>query len=290
MKSMKSVLLKDGRRMVYKEVGDLFGLPVLFFHGNLNSREFAPCWNVTQDETAACNVRLIQVDRPGYGGSDFPATDELRTYSNFARDVGEFVEHLGLTKLCVAGFSSGGPHALACASKEAPPSLLERLLAVTLISSDAPYKELNPEVVQRIYGLSPPITIEMAMKATEMNVENMRDAYSLMTKRERKEIALRDLETALQQGIRGPAFDMILETGDWGFEIGEIEKPVRLWHGKADSDVPFLAAEFLHGKLKKNDRFKFFAIEGESHTLIRRKWKEILEDLHQTSSLSGSSL
>jgi len=60
-------------------------------------------------------VRVIAVDRPGYGDSDFEID---RTYLGWARDMDDFTTKLGIDRFVVAGYSSGGPHALACGSDE----------------------------------------------------------------------------------------------------------------------------------------------------------------------------
>ena len=60
--------LRDGRDLAYREWGDLGGSPVIFVHGTPGSRVWCP--DPHQDATRAAGVRLISVDRPGFGGSD----------------------------------------------------------------------------------------------------------------------------------------------------------------------------------------------------------------------------
>jgi pimeloyl-ACP methyl ester carboxylesterase len=77
--------LRDGRKLAFREYGQ--GFPVVFLHGNLNSRLFAPSWGKTEEETAAAGCcRVIAVDRPGYGDSCFQPG---RQHADAARDVGE---------------------------------------------------------------------------------------------------------------------------------------------------------------------------------------------------------
>jgi len=65
------MVLRDGRRLAWREYGLADGFPIVFSHGNLNSRLFAPSWDMTDAITKKTGVRLIAVDRPGYGDSDF---------------------------------------------------------------------------------------------------------------------------------------------------------------------------------------------------------------------------
>ena len=65
------MVLRDGRRLAWREYGLADGFTIVFSHGNLNSRLFAPSWDMTDAITKKTGVRLIAVDRPGYGDSDF---------------------------------------------------------------------------------------------------------------------------------------------------------------------------------------------------------------------------
>ena len=102
--------------------------------GNLNSSLFQPAWEKTEEETVAAGVRIIALDRPGYGDS---SEHKGRSYKSFAQDVDCVLEKLQIGAFGVLGYSSGAPHALAIAleSKRSP-------LALALVSSDAPYGEL----------------------------------------------------------------------------------------------------------------------------------------------------
>ena len=51
--------LRCGRRLAWREYGNPSGFPILFMHGNLNSRLFEPAWAKTQSETSAAGARVI---------------------------------------------------------------------------------------------------------------------------------------------------------------------------------------------------------------------------------------
>lgn len=59
------VTLGDGRRIAYAEWGRTDGRPIVLFHGMPGSRLFCP----DEKETERAGVRLITIDRPGYGRS-----------------------------------------------------------------------------------------------------------------------------------------------------------------------------------------------------------------------------
>ncbi len=100
--------LPDGRELAYAEYGDVTGRPVFFFHGAPGSRLFHP----PDDVTRGAGVRLICVDRPGYGGSTFQPD---RRILDWPKDVAALADRLGLDAFAVTGHSAGSPHTLACA-------------------------------------------------------------------------------------------------------------------------------------------------------------------------------
>jgi len=265
-------------KLCFREYGEPNGFPVIFSHGNLNSRLYAPAWEKTEEVTKAANVRLIAVDRPGVGGS---TPQPGRTYSSFAEDIEVLVDTLGLKRFGVAGFSSGGPHALAVACEE---RLGERVSSLSLISSDAPYKRIGPEMIKRLYGVEN-LTAEIALQNAQTNYDHLKTSYLGMTKENRRKLAIEDVEEAVKQGLEGVAADSLLETGDWDFEISNIKSPVTVWHGKADTDVPVESSRFLVDLFPQTCQKKINYIEGESHSMIRRHWNSILEDLVSASKL-----
>ena len=100
--------LSDGRRLAFAVWGDPDGVTVFVFHGAPGSRLFAP----DPVTTAEAGVRLVTVDRPGYGASD-PQTG--RSILDWPIDLLQVADRLGVARFAVVGHSSAGPYALACA-------------------------------------------------------------------------------------------------------------------------------------------------------------------------------
>ena len=107
----KHILLPDGRRLAYAEFGIPDGKPVFYFHGSNGSRlERHPDESIA----ASLGIRIITIDRPGHGLSDYQPRRKLLDWPG---DVEALADSLGIGRFAVAGFSSGGPHLLACAYK-----------------------------------------------------------------------------------------------------------------------------------------------------------------------------
>ena len=127
--------LSDGRALGYAIWGDPQGQDVLLFHGAPSSRMFAPDPAVT----AARGVRLVTIDRPGYGRSD---PQSGRQILDWPSDVAHLADALDLQEFAVMAHSSGGPYALACAL-----AMPERVSRVVLASCVVPVDELTPDLV-----------------------------------------------------------------------------------------------------------------------------------------------
>ena len=100
----------DGRTLTACLYGPDEGVPVLFHYGTPGSRLLAP-----QAVRAAerRGVRLLVVDRPGYGGS---SRRPGRRAVDIVQDVARLADALGWDRFATWGGSGGAPHALACAA------------------------------------------------------------------------------------------------------------------------------------------------------------------------------
>ncbi|CAM9305450.1 unnamed protein product [Ectocarpus fasciculatus] len=267
-----SITLADGRRLAWREYGALSGYPVIFLHGNLNSRLFQPMWAATEAKSEAAGARVIAIDLPGYGESTYHPD---RSYRGGADDIESLANHLELDKFAVLGYSSGGPNAMACAA-----CLPSRVSACGLISSDGPYSTIGGGIVEQVYGVSE-ITSENNVSRIMKEHESLRQSYQSLTKADRKELALLDLATAVLQGIdKGPAQDGLLESRPWDFELSSLNAaespPVLLWHGEADDAVPPDVARHIASQIPS---IAVQFTEGESHSMIRRHWDRFLVEL-----------
>jgi pimeloyl-ACP methyl ester carboxylesterase len=99
-----TIKLHDGRNLDFSEYGKEDGISLLLFHGTPGSRIFNSFENATWIKKFGMHV--ITPERPGFGLSD-PAPG--RTIIDWASDVGELADYLGLDKFYVAGGSGGGP-------------------------------------------------------------------------------------------------------------------------------------------------------------------------------------
>jgi len=277
-----AVTLADGRTLAYAEYGDLDGAPLVYFHGWPGSRLEA---TVLHDEAAARRVRVIAVDRPGYGRSTYKPRRRILDWPD---DVRQLAAHLGLRRFAVWGTSGGGPYALACALK------LGAQVEVTGDCSGAPPFARDPSRWRRImtrvahrFGFL--VRGYYAVVAWRLRRNPRRTlaltARSFMfSKRDReiwKNLEFRqgfgeNLLEAFRQGTRALHHDYLLYSSDWGFDVRDVTAKVRLWHGEADRIVQVRGARLVAAALPDCDATFY---PGEGHFIIVERAGEMLDDL-----------
>lgn len=274
--------LRNGRRLGYAEYGDPGGTPGFSFHGHPGSRlepRFA-------DAAAAdAGLRVIALDRPGYGLSDFQPD---RRIIDWPGDVAEAADALGIDRFGVLGSSGGGPYALACAH-----ALPERVTRAGVISGVGPYDapggtdgiRWQNRVGFQLGARFPPLArLAMSSMARQLRrrpdrtlaaiaqAMSPRDA-EIARRPEVREILAADIAEAFRQGSRGAALDVVLLGRPWGFRLEEIQTPIYLWQGEEDVLVPPAMGRYMAGALP-NCRARFFP--GEGHLLFVDRIAEIV--------------
>jgi len=260
--------LSDGRRLTYDDVGAPDGRPIVYLHG-------CPDCRLTRhpdDELAAAiGVRLIAVDRPGYGGSDAPRDWTRRST---AEDVVALLAQLNIDRSAVLGWSSGGQIALACAAV-AP----ERVAAVGLVASTVPTPfdgdagavaaDMLPFVAPE--GLDPALALENIREAK--SDAYLRDLDSVPALAGRLALAM---QVAIANGSSGAEFDLRNLMTPWDIDLGAIEQPVTLWYGELDDVVDPAIGTALASALP-NSHLEI--VEDASHLLLLTQWTTLLESL-----------
>jgi pimeloyl-ACP methyl ester carboxylesterase len=122
----------NGIELGYQVSGQ--GAPMILLHGAFGSGEMFGA-NI---ELLARRRRVIAVDLASHGRS--PTADRPMRYERMADDVAALIEHLGLGRVAIMGYSLGGAVALRTGIQH--PSLVERLVLLsTVYKRDGWYPE-----------------------------------------------------------------------------------------------------------------------------------------------------
>jgi pimeloyl-ACP methyl ester carboxylesterase len=271
----RTIQLRDGRRLGYAEWGDPRGRPLLYFHGWPGSRVEG---RLGDEPAKAVGIRLIALDRPGMGLSDFQAR---RTLVDWPDDVIQLANVLGLDRFAVLGISGGGPYAASCAWK-----LSDRLTRAGIVSCLAPLdapgvmagmgrrNRVSLQLVGRLGVLRRILMARVAAavrRSPDRVLESGAEAAVDMAYLERPDVRRvlgESLSEAFRAGSRGPAWEMGLYARSWGFPLEDIRTPVHLSHGEQDANAPITMGRYLAATIPQC-RSRFYPGEGHLHFVDR---------------------
>ena len=284
-----TLLLGDGRRLGYAQYGRPDGEPFFYFHGHPGSRLEA---RFAHQAAAEVGLRVIALDRPGYGLSDFQPG---RAITDWPADVAQAADLLQIGRFSVAGGSGGGPYALACAWR-----LPDRVVQAAVISGVGPYQV--PGITKEMrwqnqigfkWGSRWPVLARALMRSMHRNIVSrpertieaiaraMSPADAAVVHRpDVRDILIADITEAFRQGIRGAALDVALLGRPWGFSLREIQPEVHLWQGEADTLVPPAMGKYQAAQIP---RCQFTLLPGEGHLLIIDRMPDLAAALRQTA-------
>ena len=270
----QSIVLRDGRRLAFRAEGD-GATPVFALHG-MGSSHMTWISSEPRPPLTELGVQLIAVDRPGYGDSSPPPL--CYSYSQFADDLTQLADALGIDKFCVAGHSSGGPYARGAAAV-----LGERVLSVASVAGDPPYAHpaapaavRESDFVYRRFGELGMYGIDPAAAFSKMRADAL--ATGLPQKLH-----------AWKSGVSGFVTDFQLERLPWSFRIEDISLGERctIWVGERDNPATKLGAPLL-ARLVKGSKMR--VVPGGEHNFVKapEHLRAVLDELVSAAGRAGA--
>ncbi len=252
----RALTLPDGRTLTVHEGGDPAGAPIVVHHGTPGCGLLWDGWSAS---AADRGVRLVGLDRAGYGGSTPLAG---RTVAQAAADTTAVADALGIDRFATWGISGGGPHALACAALGG-----DRVVAAASLAGIAPWGtdgldwlagmgEANLEefdlALTGVEVLRPALE-ELRAEMLAATPETFFDGVESLVGPADRAVLSGPLAAWLHEtivvGLPGSAAgwvdDDIAFTTDWGFDPGRIDRPVLVVHGADDRFVPIAHGRWL---------------------------------------------
>jgi len=242
-------------------------------------------------ETRARNVRLLSVDRPGYGGSQLVGAGEWATVASAADDLVAVLDSLDVERVGVAGWSAGGRVALALAARR--PDLVDRVVVLGTPAPDAEVPWIAPHEraeLQRLRALPPSeahARLGERLAALVPEDPHSPEALWLLGAGPADEGALRVdgvrtrlgemLQAAFIQGVRGLAADIAgYCLQPWGFEPEAVQAKTLLLYGSRDA-----LADPRHGRWWQSrlPDARLEVVPGAGHLLVVPAWSRALAHL-----------
>lgn len=273
--------LRDGRKLGFAIYGDPNGRPEFFLHGLPGSRLGA---RIADKVAARLGIRVIALDRPGFGLSDFKPG---RTIADWPDDLVQAADILGADRFAVIGLSGGSPYAAACAF-----SIPQRLTSVAIVSGMSPLHTPGATagmrrstrvffaLAHRLPWITRPAMWWLGRQARhdagrlidKISARLLPADKAVLARPEVRQNFQDDIAEAFRHGSRGPARDLSLLARPWGFSLEEIKMEVHIWHGEADLTVPPSMGRNLASAIP-NSRARFYP--GQGHTLVIERMEEI---------------
>lgn len=248
--------LPDGRTLDYTLTGPDGGTVLAFHHGTPGgSVQLASL----QEAAAARGLRLLTWARAGYGES---SRRPGRDVASEVDDVVALLDHVGADQCLVAGWSGGGPHALACGAL-----IPDRVRAVLCISGVAPYDadgldflagmgQDNLDEFDAALRGEPELRAWMAPQCEALATITPGDIAAQLDSilppvdkavltGDFAEYLAHGFHEAVRHGPDGWIDDDLAFTAPWGFDLAAIAVPTIVWQGSEDLMVPFAHGQWL---------------------------------------------
>jgi pimeloyl-ACP methyl ester carboxylesterase len=253
---MTIISLPDGRDLEVEVSGPDAGRVLLFHHGTPGgSAQFGAMADAAHER----GLRLVTWSRAGYGAS---SRRRGRSVADEVDDAMAVLDHVGADTCVTAGWSGGGPHALACGAL-AP----ERVTGVLSIAGVGPYgapgldflegmgQENHDEFGAALEGEDALRAYLDASRPALLQItadEIVGELASLLPQVDRDSLTgefgdflAHEFRQAVSVSIDGWLDDDLAFTRPWGFELADIAVPTYLWQGSDDLMVPFAHGEWL---------------------------------------------
>ena len=246
-------------------------------------------------------VRIISLDRPGYGDSSPLEITDSSNLEDWGVDVLEAADKLSLKQFSILGYSSSSPYALACAAHicKTQPKRLYKTGVVTIRP-----RNYEPEMRSwyrsfLAYDVIHELSYCLARRAVyHMSSANLVSTIASKVSQNKADenflaqLSAEKLQLCSQEAMRVSALglirdDKLVSRRDWGIDFRGISCPIVVWHGQADpiysrDGIAQLKALLPHCQ----PEIRLLQQQGHISTLPAA-WPEVLEALRNDQASSG---
>lgn len=257
--SAGALTLSDGRLVETWTSGPADGVPLVFHHGTPGAARPARAVERAAHERG---LRVVALSRAGCAGS---TRQPGRAVVDVVADTRAVLESLGAEECFVAGWSGGGPHALACAAR------LPGVRAALVIAGVAPFEAeglyflagmgednvdefgaatrgeaalaeyLEAQRPELLHATPEEVVASMASLLPEVDRAVLTHEFG--------EDTAASFAEALRVSVAGWLDDDLAFVRPWGFSLDEVTVPVALWQGSEDLMVPFAHGSWLGDRI-----------------------------------------
>jgi pimeloyl-ACP methyl ester carboxylesterase len=274
----------SGRRVGVTEFGDRGATRVVVFaHPAPGSSLFDP----DPAATAGREVRIIALDRPGYGDSELHADGTGGTVADAAEDIAGYLSGMGIGPVGAAGWDAGGRVALALAARH--PKLVDRVAVVGTTAPDEDVPWIGDDLRSAlgylrmlhrgdaVAALRDRLALTVGDDGANLLAALSPDECDANRRRESGPRLELMLDRAARQGLTGLAADVVsYALEDWGFDVAAVAAKTLLLYGAADGTASRPHAlwylDWLHDA-------RLEMVPAAGHLLIVPMWERVLAHL-----------
>lgn len=271
----------EGYRLAYDIYGKRSGYPLFYFHDGGSSRLEAAFFHNAAHEQG---FRLIAIDRPGVGCSDFY---ESATTSDFCDDVLLLADQLGIAEFGVMSLAAGGIYATTLAYMQPARTRMHLNLAGMpgVVFNENPANTVAANFIHEVTPLLIKLNVRLRhvllMDKPHLELERMQeflsytDRKTLSLPRVRRTLALDQFE-ATRNGARGVAQDLAMCFRKLEFRLHDVAVPTVIWQGAADrlssrSDCEYMAARLPSAR--------YYRVQNRGHFFFVTCMNEVFQRL-----------
>ena len=269
-----AVTLRDGEEAWVVDTGPNDGLAVLFIGGTGTSATVVSLVEFLSSAREALGIRLISIDRPGYGSAPL---DPAAGYDEFAATAIGVLDSLGVDDFSVVGISGGGPYVAAVAAQAG-----DRVRSIHLAAAYT--GDPIAGSLEQVCSLPPDARAAVAASAAadpvgwwafpEDAAVNQIPGFA--------DAAVADAVRTFgaEEGPGDPAglaheFDLFCTPT--ATDVSAVAAPVFLYYGDEDTTVPFVYADQWLTRFSNVAADRRFT--GVAHDVQYRHWGQVLVDI-----------
>jgi pimeloyl-ACP methyl ester carboxylesterase len=267
---VQSLNLPNGRVVHYVDTGEPGFRPVLFVGGTGTSARALEMTEFLQTLRRQLKLRLITVERNGFGDTAFTPG---WTYADYAGEVRAVLDHLGVSRFAGLAISGGGPYLAQVAG-----AMPERLISVHMLAAATQRPASDP------ICKAPAAALAAMVKPS---VQNPQSWWAFPANSPTRRIP-GFADRAYDEGAR--AFFIRGQMGDPAPQAAELQRycgpladlaavkaPAFIYQGTADPLVTMQSADYWRSHFPNVARARIYP--GEAHDIQYRHWDQVLIDL-----------